>query len=70
MNIKLIKKEIEGNLNKNVEIHIYGMRNRKDVIKGTISNVYPNLFTVLVNNETKSFRYADIITGEIKVKYL
>ena len=70
MNINLIKKEIENKLNKSVEVYIYGMRNRKEIVKGVISNAYPNLFTVESNNETKSFRYADIITGEIKVKYL
>ena len=32
--------------------------------------MYPNLFTVLVNGEEKSFNYRDVITGEVKIKYL
>lgn len=70
MNLNLIKKEVISHLNKNIEVKVYGMRNRTEVIKGIISNVYPNIFTVLANGECRSFRYADIITGEIKVKYL
>lgn len=70
MNLNIIKKEIVKNLNNTVEIKVYGMRNRVETIVGTISNAYPNIFTVLTNGENRSFRYGDIITGEIKVKYL
>lgn len=70
MNLNIIKKEVQNNLNKRVEIKINGMRNKTKKIIGTINNVYPNIFTILCNGENKSFRYADIITGEIKVKYL
>lgn len=70
MNLDLIKQEICANVNKLVEIKVYGTRNKVDTIIGNISNVYPNIFTVLENGENHSFRYADIITGEIKLKYL
>ena len=70
MNLDLIKKEVIKNVNNSVEIKVYGMRNRVETVVGIISNVYPNIFTVSSKGENKSFRYADIITGEIKVKYL
>ena len=36
----------------------------------SIYKIYPNLFTVLINGEEKSFNYRDVITGEVKIKYL
>ena len=70
MNLDIVKREIQSRLNSKVEIKVYGMRNRVETIVGVISNVYPNIFTVIADGENKSFRYADIITGEIRVKYL
>lgn len=70
MNLDTIKSEIEKNLNRLVEIKVYGTRNKVETIVGNISNVYPNIFTVLENGENKSFKYSDIITGEIKLKYM
>jgi len=70
MNLDNIKQEIKKNVNKVVEIKIYGSRNKVETVKGIISNVYPNIFTVLEHDENHSFRYADIITGEIKLKYM
>ncbi len=70
MNINLIKDDIEKKLNKKVIISVYGLRNRINRYEGIIYKTYPNLFTVLVNDEEKSFNYRDIITGEVKIKYL
>ena len=70
MNLDVVKNEINSKLFTPVEIKVYGSRNKVETIKGSISNVYPNIFTVMVDGEQRSFRYADIITGEIKVKYL
>lgn len=70
MNLNIIKSEIKSKLNCPVEIKIYGTRNKTEVLVGTISNVYPNIFTVSVDGENKSFRYGDIITGDVKLKYL
>ena len=70
MNINLIKKEIEKNINKKAVISVFGLRNRIDRYEGTIYKVYPNIFTMMVNDEEKSFTYRDIITGDIKIKYL
>lgn len=70
MNINLVKKEVMKNINGRVEIEINGMRNKTEKIRGIIKETYPNIFTILINGEKRSFRYGDIITGEIKVKYL
>ncbi len=70
MNINIVKEEISKNINKKVSIAVYGLRNRVNRYEGIIYKMYPNLFTVLVNGEEKSFNYRDVITGEVKIKYL
>ncbi len=70
MNINIIKENINKNINRNVVVSVYGLRNRMTKYEGVIYKVYPNLFTILVNNEEKSFTYRDVITGEVKIKYL
>lgn len=46
------------------------MRGKTSEYKGRIHAVYPNLFTIINNNQEKSFTYRDIITGDIKIKYM
>ena len=70
MNINIVKEEISKNINKKVSIAVYGLRNSVNRYDGIIYKMYPNLFTVLVNGEEKSFNYRDVITGEVKIKYL
>ena len=70
MNINIVKEEISKNINKKVSIAVYGLRNRVNRYEGIIYKMYPNLFTVLVNGEEKSFNYRDVVTGEVKIKYL
>ncbi len=70
MNINIIKEEINRHLNNKVLVSVYGMRNRINRYEGIIYKVYPNIFTILENGEEKSFPYRDVITGDIKIKYL
>lgn len=69
MNPEFIKEKLKKNLNKNVEITVYGMRNKKVTYNGTIYKIYPNIFTIKNETNEKSFSYADAITGDIKIKY-
>lgn len=70
MNINIIKHEIHSKLNRKVMVSVYGMRNRVSRVEGILYKTYPNLFTVLVDGEEKSFCYRDVITGDVKIKYL
>ena len=70
MNINFIKDDITRKLNSKVSISVYGLRNRVNRYEGVLYKVYPNIFTVLIGNEEKSFTYRDVITGEVKIKYL
>ena len=66
----LIKNEINNKLNSKVLVSVYGMRNRVNRLEGILYKTYPNLFTVLVDGEEKSFCYRDVITGDVKINYL
>ena len=70
MNINIVKENISKNINKKAIISVYGLRNRVSHYEGVIYKTYPNIFTVLVDGEEKSFPYRDVITGDIKLKYL
>lgn len=69
MNIDDVKTQIKNNLYSNIEIKVYGMRNKNYTYVGYISNVYPAIFTVRINGVDKSFNYVDVLTGEVKIKY-
>lgn len=70
MNLNIVKDQINQNLNKKVRVSVFGLRNRVDRFEGILYKVYPNIFTVLINGEEKSFTYRDVVTGEVKIKYL
>ncbi len=70
MNLDTIKSEVKKHLKQNVEIFVFGMRNKNYKVNGYISNVYPSIFTVNEGGVEKSFTYSDIATGEISIKYL
>lgn len=70
MNINLVKEEISKKLNSKVMVSVFGMRNRVSRLEGILYKIYPNLFTVMVDGEEKSFCYRDVITGDVKIKYL
>ena len=69
MNIDDVKTQIKNNFYSNIEITVYGMRNKNSTYVGYISNVYPAIFTVRINGVDKSFNYVDVLTGEVKIKY-
>jgi uncharacterized protein Veg len=70
MNIDIIREQIKNNINRNVKIKVNGLRNKTNIYYGKIINVYPYIFSVMVDEENKSFSYADVITGEVEVSYL
>ncbi len=70
MNLDSIKEEVKKHLSAQVEVSVFGMRNKNYKVVGFISNVYPSIFTINENGVEKSFTYSDIATGEISIKYL
>lgn len=70
MNINLVRKKIESNINKKVVVFVHGLRNKNLRYEGVIYKVYPNIFSIISDGIEKSFSYNDYISGEVKIKYL
>ncbi len=70
LNIEVVKEQMRKHLNEKIEVSVFGLRNKTEYFIGTLSKMYPYIFTVLVNDTEKSFNYVDVITGEVQVKYL
>ncbi len=70
MNINLVREEIEKKVNRKVLVSVFGMRNKVSRLEGVLYKTYPNIFTVLINGEEKSFSYRDVIIGDVKIRYL
>ena len=70
MNLDKIKEEIKLLVNKEVMINVSGSRNKKQMYKGIVNNVYSNIFTVLIEGSNKSFTYSDVAIGDVKIYHV
>ena len=70
MNVSDIKEEIESLVNKQIMIKISGSRSRNQMFKGVVNQVYPNIFTVIVEGNNMSFTYADVPIGDVKIYHM
>lgn len=70
MNIDLIRKKIDNNLNRKVIITVHGMRNKVTRYEGVLYKTYPNIFSIIEDGIEKSFSYNDYIIGDVKIKFL
>ncbi len=71
MNIDIIKKELEENINKTLVIKYNLGRNKIEKYNAKIKKLYNYIFTVELDNTKalKSFMYTDVITKTIKIDY-
>ncbi len=70
MNLDKIKEEVASLINKEVMINVTGSRNKNQMYKGVINNVYSNIFTVLIEGTNKSFTYSDVAIGDVKIYHV
>ena len=70
MNLDSVKEEISALLDKEIMISVSGSRSKKTMYKGTLNGVYSNIFTVLIDENTKSFMYSDVAIGDVKIYHL
>ena len=70
MNLDKIKEEISLLINKEIMINISGTRNKKQMYRGVINNVYSNIFTVLIEGVNRSFTYSDVAIGDVKIYHV
>jgi len=70
MNIEKIKKTIKNNEGKNLKFKFNGARNQVEEFEGIITNIYPSVFTIEVDNlvnKVKSFSYSDVLTKSLEI---
>lgn len=67
-NIDTIKSKILSLKGEAVEMNINRGRKKYDTINGVIQDVYPSVFTVATNGQTKplqTFSYYDVLCGNV-----
>lgn len=70
MNPLVIRDNLTVHKGKRVLVQIYGMRNKKDRFIGILKDIYPQIFTVEVDNIIRSFSYSDLINGEVVLSFI
>ena len=64
-----LRKLIESYKDKKMHFKYNGSRNQIEEFIGYIDNVYSNVFTIrLINNSTKSFSYNDVLIHKLVFK--
>ena len=67
MNLDNVKNKVSELLNKEIVLRVSANRSKKCLIKGIVTGIYPRHFTVLVDDGTRSFTYADVAIGEVTI---
>lgn len=70
MNVSDIREEILGLVNREIMIKVSGSRSKSQMYKGVVVETYPNIFVVRVEGINKSFTYADVAIGDVKIYHL
>lgn len=70
MNPYVIREVLKQNKGKKVQVKIFGMRNKTETLRGTLEEVYPQIFIIHTDNNTRSFSFSEIINGEVKLTFI
>lgn len=70
MNINRVKNDIKKIIGKRIVAKVNIGRNKYEIFEGTVEKVYPFLFILKLENEIKTFSYADILTKNIVIKLI
>ena len=68
--IWVINMDSDALVNKEIMIKVSGSRSRNQMFKGVVNQVYPNIFTVIVEGNNMSFTYADVAIGDVKIYHM
>ena len=68
MNIKLIRRYLVSKIGYDIVVIYYGSRNKKERYKGILCNVYLNVFTIKLGNDSiKCFNLCDVLTKTVQI---
>ncbi|NMA95002.1 MAG: Veg protein [Clostridiales bacterium] len=70
--LKSIKRDVQSNIGEKVTLKVNRGRRRNITHKGVIDEIYPSVFTVIVeddlnNVQTLSYTYSDILISSIEL---
>ncbi len=73
-NIVNIRQELSEQVGKEVQLTAYESRNRVVEHTGVLSNTYPSIFVIDLDSERDSvdrvsYRYIDVLTGSVELKF-
>ena len=74
--IKKVKLSVDKNVGSKVKIRAYRGRHKIDESEGVISQTYPSIFLVEVENklddttQTVSFSYTDVLTKDVQMQLI
>ena len=70
MTIEKIRSVVEANKVVERSFRFHGPRNITDEFHGVITDLYPAIFTIrLENHKIKTFSYSDILTQSLEILY-
>ncbi len=71
--INKVRKAVNSHIGSKVRIHANKGRHRVDVTEGVITETYPSIFLIQVENDmedsfkTVSFSYSDVLTKDVRM---
>ena len=72
-NISQVRRAVNSHIGSKVKIHANKGRHRIDVTEGVITETYPSIFLIQVENDmedsfkTVSFSYSDVLTKDVRM---
>ncbi len=62
-----VKERIKNLKGQNVELSINRGRKKIELISGTVKDIYPSVFTVVIKDQTllQTFSYFDVLCGKV-----
>jgi uncharacterized protein Veg len=70
--VNKVRREVASNIGKRVRIQANKGRRKMDVTEGVISETYPSIFLVEIDDDkhfvkTMSFSYTDVLTKDVRM---
>ena len=63
-----IKEKIRALKGQDVTLSINRGRKKIDIVRATISDVYPSVFTIKIDEKLQTFSYFDVLCGDVVVE--
>ncbi len=70
MNPNIIKQKLLPHQGEKVLVKLFGMRGKTDKFIGILKDFYPQIFTIDVDGQTRSFSYTELINGDVVLSFI